>query len=77
MSKNLIGNEDYQIVTPAENGLFTVSVFNPNSPSNSGLLDDFQNVDNIPQIYIDEAKKLENSKSILQFKSIRKSRWYN
>lgn len=53
MSKDLIENEDYQIVTPAENGLFTVSVFDPNSPSNAGLLEDFQNVDAIPPIPTD------------------------
>ena len=53
MSKNLIENEDYQIVTPAENGLFTVNVFDPNSPSNSGLLEDFQNVDSIPPLPTD------------------------
>lgn len=50
MSKNLIENEDYQIVTPSNNGLFTVSTLNIESPSNSGLLEDFQNVDNIPQL---------------------------
>ena len=49
MSKNLIENEDYQIVTPAENGLFTVSVF----ANNAGLLEDFQNVDAIPPISTD------------------------
>ena len=49
MSKNLIENEDYQIVTPAENGLFTVSVF----ANNAGLLEDFQNVDTIPPISTD------------------------
>lgn len=47
---NLLENEDCQIVTSAEGGLFTVSVFNPNSPSNSDLLEDTQNVDSIPQI---------------------------
>ena len=52
MSKDLIQDEDYQIVTPAENGLFTVSTLNTNSPSNSGLLEDYQNVDSIPEIPI-------------------------
>ena len=52
MSKNLIENEDYQIVTPSENGLFTVATLNTNSESNSGLLEDFQNVDDIPIIPI-------------------------
>ena len=52
MSKNLIENEDYQIVTPSENGLFTVATLNTNSESNSGLLEDFQNIDTIPIIPI-------------------------
>ena len=52
MSKNLIENEDYQIVTPSENGLFTIATLNTNSESNSGLLEDFQNVDDIPIIPI-------------------------
>lgn len=53
MSNNLISNEDYQIVTPSENGLFTIRQLDPNSPSNSGLLEDFQNVDTIPPIPTD------------------------
>lgn len=48
MSKNLIENEDYQIVTPSENGLFTIATLN----TNSGLLEDFQNIDTIPIIPI-------------------------
>ena len=52
MSKNLIENEDYQIVTPSENGLFTAATLNTNSESNSGLLEDFQNIDTIPIIPI-------------------------
>lgn len=52
MNKNLIENEDFQIVTPSENGLFTIATLNTNSKSNSGLLEDFQNVDNIPIIPI-------------------------
>ena len=52
MNKNLIENEDFQTVTPSENGLFTIATLNTNSESNSGLLEDFQNVDNIPIIPI-------------------------
>lgn len=52
MGKNLLENEDYQIVTPSDNGLFTVSPLNTNSNSNSGLLEDFQNIDEIPIIPI-------------------------
>ena len=52
MSKNLIENEDYLIVTPSENGLFTIATLNTESESNSGLLEDFQNIDNIPVIPI-------------------------
>lgn len=52
MNKNLIENEDFQTVTPSENGLFTIATLNTNSESNSGLLEDFQNIDNIPIIPI-------------------------
>ena len=50
MNKNLIENEDFQTVTPFENGLFTITTLNTESESNSGLLEDFQNVDTIPQL---------------------------
>ena len=52
MNKNLIENEDFQTVTPFENGLFTISTLNTNSESNSGLLEDFQKINNIPVIPI-------------------------
>lgn len=52
MNKNLIENEDFQTVTPSENGLFTIATLNTESESNSGLLEDFQNIDNIPVIPI-------------------------
>lgn len=52
MNKNLIENEDFQTVTPFENGLFTIVTLNTESESNSGLLEDFQNINNIPVIPI-------------------------
>ena len=47
-----IENEDFQTVTPFENGLFTITTLNTELESNSGLLEDFQNINNIPVIHI-------------------------
>jgi len=73
MSKNLIQDEDFQIVTPTENGIFTVANLNTESSSNSGLLEDFQNVDNIPILPIetnscfdlDNLPKIETTEELL------------
>ena len=53
MSTNLIQDEDYQVVSGAENGIFTVNTFNSHSLSNDGLIEDFQNIDTIPPFPID------------------------
>ena len=41
MSNNLLENEDYQVVTPSTNGLFTVSHVN----GDEDTVEDFQNID--------------------------------
>lgn len=52
MSSTLIPSSSFQTVQSVENGIATVRSTNPNSPSNSDLLSDFQNVDSIPKIEI-------------------------
>lgn len=47
MSNNLLENEEYQIVTPSDNGIFTVSTVTPGSD----IVSDFENID-IPLIPI-------------------------
>lgn len=41
MSKDLLENEDYQIVTPSENGLYTIGL----KTGDENTVDDFQNID--------------------------------
>lgn len=61
MSKSLISENDFQTVQSVNNGVATVRSTNPNSPSNSDLLSDFQEVDSIPKIETDGSFFDENN----------------